>query len=172
VTAIPARQVERILRRRELAVLLPRSARIARLRLAVVALAATFLGGSALCSLLALANGPVGPTPYSPALTELRPLGGSTLVLAPQSLLDQHGRDYVVWELRGGRVCVEPESLAELPNGIAQVITLDGVRPPGSVREARTRGAYTVWWVNGARDVAGPCPLISPGARAEVTEGG
>jgi hypothetical protein len=172
VTAIPARQVERILRRRELAVLLPRTARIARLRLAVVALAVTFLGGSALCSLLALANGPVGPTTYSPALTELRPLGGSTLVLAPQSLLDQHGRDYAVWELRGGRVCVEPESLAELPEGISQVITLAGVRPPGSVREAKTRGAYTVWWVTGARDVAGPCPLISPGARAKVTEGG
>ena len=36
------------------------------------------------CSLLALANAPVGPTSYSPALTGLRPLvaDGSTLVLA------------------------------------------------------------------------------------------
>ena len=37
------------------------------------------------CSLLALANAPVGPTSYSPALTGLRPLvaADSTLVLAP-----------------------------------------------------------------------------------------
>ena len=39
------------------------------------------------CSLLALANAPVGPTSYSPALTALRPLvaDGSTLVLAPDT---------------------------------------------------------------------------------------
>ena len=73
-------------------------------------LAVAFLGAAAGSSALALANGPVGPATYSPALTELRPTLGrdSTLVLAPQHMLAaEHGRDYLVWELRGGRVCVE-----------------------------------------------------------------
>ena len=78
-------------------------------------LAVAFLGAAAGSSLLALVNGPVGPATYSPALTELRPaLGrGSTLVLAPQHMLAaEHGRDYLVWELRGGRVCVEAPPVA------------------------------------------------------------
>ena len=34
---------------------------------------------------------------------------GSTLVVAPRDLLDeQHGRDYLLWELRGNRICVVP----------------------------------------------------------------
>ena len=73
-------------------------------------LAVAFLGAAAASSVLALVNGPVGPATYSPALTELRPALGrdSTLVLAPQHMLSaEHGRDYLVWELRGGRVCVE-----------------------------------------------------------------
>jgi hypothetical protein len=173
-TAISARQVERILRRRGLAVLFPRAARLARLRLAVVVLAVTFLGGSALCSLVALANGPVGPTSYSPALTELRQyLGGSTLVLAPQALLDEHGRDYLVWELRGGRVCVEPENLEELPHGISSVITIGASTAPGpGLEQERASGAYTEWTPRLHGKPLGPCPLISPGARAEVTEAG
>ena len=67
------------------------------------------------CSLLALANAPVGPTDYSPALTGLRPLvaDGSTLVLASDRLLDEEqGERYIVWELRGGRVCIEAASEA------------------------------------------------------------
>ena len=74
---------------------------------AVLALAFVLAAGAS--SLLALANGPVGPSSYSPALTELRLSLGtrSTLFLASPTLLnDEHGRDYVVWELRGGRVCV------------------------------------------------------------------
>src|SRR5204863_3123242 len=64
------------------------------------AFAGAFLVAAGGCSVLALANGPVGPTTWSPALGELRPeIGsGSTLVLAPQSLLDEHGRDFLVWE--------------------------------------------------------------------------
>jgi hypothetical protein len=176
-TAPSARKTQQILRRRGIAVLFPGSARVARIRLALAGLAASFTLAAAGCSLVALANGPVGPSSYSPVLTGLRShLRGSTLVLAPQSLLDAHGRDYLVWELRGGRVCVEPEGLAEPPDGIAQIITVDGLRPPGDVRPAtgaaKGSGPYSVWWVRGAQDVAGPCPLISPGARAEVTGGG
>jgi len=176
-TAPTGRKTMQIVRRRGIAALFPRSARVARIRLGLALLGASFTVAAAGCSLLALANGPVGPSTYSPALTELRPyLGGSTLVLAPQSLLDAHGRDYLLWELRGGRVCVEPESLSELPDDVAQVITFDGLRPPGDVRPATgpAKGSppYSVWWVDGTQDVPGPCPLISPGARAEVAEGG
>ena len=92
-------------------------------------LAVAFLAAAAGSSALALANGPVGPATYSPALTELRPaLGrGSTLVLAPQRMLaEEHGRDYLVWELRGGRVCVDQmgaPSSSPPPHGAAHVIT-------------------------------------------------
>ncbi len=77
--------------------------------------AVVFLLAAAGCSLLALANAPVGPSSYTPALTELRPLvaADSTLVLASPELLDeQHGTPYIAWELRGGRVCIEPDDAA------------------------------------------------------------
>ncbi len=75
------------------------------------------------CALLALANAPVGPSSYSPALTGLRPLLAEdpTLVLAsPQLLADEHGTPYIAWELRGGRVCIAAaEEAGELPRGRA-----------------------------------------------------
>jgi hypothetical protein len=79
------------------------------------------------CSLLALANAPVGPTHYWPQLTEFRPLiaDDATLVLASPKMLDEeHGERYVAWELRGGRVCIEPGTDA---NGLG----LAGPPPPG-----------------------------------------
>jgi hypothetical protein len=173
-TAVGAGDVERIMRRRGLAALFPRSARLARLRLAVVAVAVAFVAAAAGCSLLALANGPVGPTEYSSALTELRPLRGSTLVLAPDSLLDAHGRDYIVWELRGGRVCVESaqahDTAGEDHKGINQLITFgDGEPPFGS--DGKEIDGVTLWEVSGDKPLGpGPCPLISPGARAEVAQ--
>ncbi len=98
------------------------------------ALALAFCAAAAACTVLALANGPVGPASYSPALTELRPKlrGGSTLVLASEHLLaDEHGRDYLVWELRGGRVCVRAEgSGGSAPAGIAHVITAEAAGAP------------------------------------------
>ena len=94
--------------------------------------AAVFILAAGTCSLLALANAPVGPTSYSPALTGLRPLiaDDSTLVLASDELLaDEHGAPLLAWELRGGRVCIEArESEA-------------GRRPPRGVRFVVTRGA-------------------------------
>ena len=56
-----------ILRRRSPALLLPGRARAAKLQLAIGALAAVFAVAAAGSSVLALANGPVGPTAYSPA---------------------------------------------------------------------------------------------------------
>ncbi len=69
-------------------------------------------GGSAA---LALANGPVGPTAYTPQLAELRANlpDGSIIVLAPDDVLaDEHGIDYLSWELRGHRLCIVPASAA------------------------------------------------------------
>jgi hypothetical protein len=127
-------------------------------------LAALFLLAAGGSSVLALANGPVGPSDYSPALAELRPkLGGeeaSTLVLAPKELLnEQHGRDYLVWELRGNRVCVEEQGLrpSEFPRGVSTVIRIG----EGEAVEPEAIGGF--------EEAAGPgpCPFIPGGARAD-----
>src|SRR3954451_20284219 len=133
------------------------------------------------CSVLALANGPVGPADYTPALTELRPdvRSGSTLVLVPQHVLaDEHGRDYVVWELRGGRVCVAAETPANNgaprsgprsapPSGIAHVITgRQATAPYAGFRLQRDAGPYELWARHPAPNGPGPCRLIAPEARA------
>lgn len=127
-----------------------------------------YLAAAGVCSLLAFANAPVGPTSYSPALTGLRPLlaGGSTLVLAPDSLLaDEQGERYIVWELRGGRVCIEPESSAggRPPTGIRFFVTEGGpTQPPfGRLTVRRRAGPYTVWERRGVLGGPSPCPLIA-----------
>ncbi len=115
-------------------------------------------GGS---GVLALANGPVGPSAYTAELAEARSqLGsGSTLVIAPQSLLrEQHGRDYLLWELRGNRLCiaVAPVDANELPTQISNVIAIgdgDAVAPAAVYSDDLS--------------VDGPCPLIAESARAD-----
>jgi hypothetical protein len=135
-------------------------------------LAVAFCGAAAACSVLALVNGPVGPATYSPALTELRPQlrQGSTLALVSQNLLaDEHGRDYVVWELRGGRVCVQAEGTqgGHPPAGIAHVVAGDQQRAPyAGFRLEQRSGPYTLWVRHPAPKGPGPCPLIAVGARA------
>jgi hypothetical protein len=121
-------------------------------------------GGS---GVLALANAPVGPSGYSPELAELRPeLGeGSTVVFAPPELLaDQHGRDYLVWELRGNRICVAEGVPAQPPRRASVlVVSLDGggaVVPQQLSRVAVPPGA-------GKR-----CPFIPDGARADPAADG
>ena len=138
------------------------------------ALAVAFVATAAGCSLLALVNGPVGPATYTPELTELRPALGahSTLVLAPEQLLaDEHGRDYLVWELRGGRVCVDQAgapSPSPPPHGAARVITQgSGEAPPFTELEFERRaGPYVLWRRQHAPRGPGTCPLISTGGRA------
>ncbi|HKB51957.1 MAG TPA: hypothetical protein VKC63_11080 [Solirubrobacterales bacterium] len=121
-----------------------------------------------ICSLLAFANAPVGPTSYSPALTGLRQLlaGGSTLVLAPGSLLaDEQGSRYIAWELRGARVCIEPESAAggRPPSGIRFFVTSSSPsrRPFAGLTLRRRAGSYTVWERHGVIGGPSPCPLIA-----------
>jgi hypothetical protein len=145
------------------------------------ALALAFCAAASACTVLALVNGPVGPAIYSPALTELRPelQHGSTLVLAQQDLLaDEHGRDYVVWELRGSRVCVAPEQprnnitadngyLPRPPAGIAHVITGAQRTPPFiDFRLERRSGPYVLWKRKPPPSGNGPCDLIAVGQRA------
>jgi hypothetical protein len=126
-----------------------------------------YLLAAGACSLLVLANAPVGPTSYSPKLTELRPLiaDDSTLVLAPDRLLDEeHGVPYVAWELRGGRVCIERESAApaKAPSGVRFVVTWGDVGPPfASLAQLRDAGPYVLWERNGPIGGPSPCPLIA-----------
>jgi hypothetical protein len=126
-----------------------------------------YLLAAAACSLLAFANAPVGPTSYSPALTGLRPLVGtdSTLVLAPDDLLaDEHGERYIAWELRGGRVCIEPESAAggAPPAGIRFFVTEGTARAPfRGLRRRRLASPYLLWERRGPLGGPSPCPRIA-----------
>ena len=127
-----------------------------------------YIAAAGACSLLAFANAPVGPTSYSPALTDLRPLiaADPTLVLAPDRLLDEeHGSRYIAWELRGGRVCIEPESAAGgAPRpGVRFVVSFG---PPDRVpftglRLRRRSGPYILWERRGSARGPSPCPLIA-----------
>jgi hypothetical protein len=128
-----------------------------------------YLLAAAGCSLLALANAPVGPSDYSPALTGLRPIvaDGSTLVLASERLLDdEHGERYLVWELRGNRVCVEPAGRARAgerpPPGVRYVVAEAGRRPPfAGLRLRRDADPYLLWEARDVPGGAGACPLIA-----------
>jgi len=133
-----------------------------------VAALVLYLFAAGACSLLAFANAPVGPISYSPALTGLRPLlaSSSTLVLASDRLLEEeHGARYVVWELRGGRVCIESESVrgGRAPSGVRFVITEGpSTGPPfRDVTLRRRAGPYLLWEWRGALAGPGPCPLIA-----------
>jgi hypothetical protein len=131
-------------------------------------LAAVFVIAAGLCSLLALVNAPVGPTSYSPHLTELRPLlaADSTLVLASDQLLaDEHGTPYIAWELRGGRVCIKATSeTGGAPlRGVRFVVTEgDGSKPPyPRLRVVRVSPPYILWEATGPVASQSPCPLIA-----------
>lgn len=128
---------------------------------------ATYVLAAGACSVLAFANAPVGPTSYSPALHALRPLLGAepTLVLAPLRLLEEEqGARYIAWELRGGRVCIEPRgpAVSDPPPGVRYVVaTGPPSRPPFErLTVVRRAGPYTVWERQGVRGGPSPCPLI------------
>jgi hypothetical protein len=138
-----------------------------RARLATAA-ATPFIVAAGVCSLLALANAPVGPTTYSPALTGLRPLiaDDSTVVLASEQLLaDEQGTPYIAWELRGGRVCIETAAEADgaPPPGVRFVITEGGPGEPPfpGLRVRRAAPPYVLWEVTEPVRGKSPCPLIA-----------
>ncbi len=102
------------------------------------------------CSLLALANAPVGPTSYSSTLSEYRKVVGEgpTLVLAsPQLLEEEHGEPFLAWELRGGRVCVKSTEDPSLPPGVRFVV--------------RDEGGWTLTRVEDPPPGRTSCPLIA-----------
>jgi hypothetical protein len=119
------------------------------------------------CSLLAFANAPVGPSSYSPALTGLRPLVAedSTLVLASPTLLaDEHGTPYVAWELRGGRVCIAAEGALDAPpHGVRFVVTRGaaGEAPFPGLTVRKVAPPYVLWEVTGPVAANSSCPLIA-----------
>jgi hypothetical protein len=130
--------------------------------------AAAFLLAAGGSSVLALVNGPVGPSGYSPALAELRPQLGprSLVVFAPAELLDeQHGRDYLAWELRGNRICVEELPADGPPRAPAGAGALTVSLEDGAVVPEALQGAARV------PDAEEPCPLIPDRARADPSAG-
>ena len=160
-------QARRIVGRRALSYAFPGRARVARLRLAAAALAVLFVAGAGVSSLVALANGPVGPRGYSPALAELRTNlpSGSIAVVAPHELLaDQHGADWIAWELRGNRICVV-DAGDRRPAGTSATLTValdeDGAVVPVGPPERSEAPAGR-----------GHCPLIPDAARADPSAGG
>jgi hypothetical protein len=134
---------------------------------ALALVAGLFALAAGVCSALALANAPVGPTSYSPALTGLRPLvaSDSTLVLASPALLaDEHGTPYIAWELRGGRVCIAAEGeLDHLTPGARFVVTRGNAdKPPFPGLDVReVTPPYVLWEVTGPIAAKSPCPLIA-----------
>lgn len=134
----------------------------------VAAALALYLLAAGVCSVLALANAPVGPTSYSPALAELRPLVafGSTVVLGSRELLDdQHGTPYLAWELRGGRVCIQPDNEAggSPPPGVRFVIARGSPTDPPfeALRVRLVDPPYVLWERLGPVHGPSPCPLIA-----------
>lgn len=113
-----------------------------------------FVLAAGVCSLLALANAPVGPTSYSSTLSEYRRLVGEgpTLVVAsPQLLNEEHGTPFLNWELRGGRVCiVSYGEEKKLPPGIRFVIWQDFEGADWALRK-----------VSDPLPGKSPCPLIA-----------
>jgi hypothetical protein len=114
--------------------------------------AGVFIAAAGLCSLLALANAPVGPTSFSSKLSEYRKVVGEgpTLVVASLQLLaEEHGSPFLSWELRGGRVCIQSSEEA-------------GGKPPAGVRFVIREGDdWTLTRVAHPRPGKTPCPLIA-----------
>ena len=127
------------------------------------------------CSLLALANAPVGPTAYSPALTGLRPLVAAARPwCSPPTGCSTRNRAsrYIAWELRGGRVCIEPASEApgrdrrparRPPAGVRFVVTEGGDRRAALRRPAPAprAGPYLLWETTRPPRGQSDCPLIA-----------
>jgi len=130
---------------------------------------AAFAAAAGLCSVLALANGPVGPADYTTKLTELRgEIGaGPTFVLAdPELLEERHGTEFIAWELRGGRVCIAPTSRAggPPPRGVRYVIAPESIGPEPPFRglaDVRPAGPWHLWQRLGRLRSASDCPLIA-----------
>jgi hypothetical protein len=143
--------------------------------IAVAAVAGAFVVAAGASSVLALGNAPVGPDSYSPGLARMRSAfeGQPTLVLAdPEALADEHARDFLAWEARGGDpVCIEPAPRAATstppPDGIRFVVTTTGETEPPFANLSRRREElpYTLWERRGR--VGGRAPDGPQGSPSE-----
>jgi hypothetical protein len=127
-----------------------------------------YLAAAAGCSLLVLANAPVGPSSYSSTLTSLRSeVGeGPTLVLTSRQLLeDEHGVPYITWEMRGGRVCIDATDEAgnQPPSGVRFVVAEATPNQPPfpGLRVKRIAQPYVLWERTAPVHGHSPCPLIA-----------
>ena len=119
-------------------------------RFALPVTAALFVAAAGVCSLLALANAPVGPTSYSASLSDYRKVVGEgpTLVIAsPQLLEEEHGEPFLAWEMRGGRVCIESTAEPKVPPGVRFLVLEAGDR--WALKRVRPRPGKP------------PCPLVA-----------
>ncbi len=120
-------------------------------RLARPLVAVLFVLAAGACSLLALANAPVGPSSYSSKLSEYRQVVGEgpTVVFAsPHFLEEEHGEPFLAWELRGGRVCIRStEDIRAVP-GVRFVI-------------ADTDGGWVLQRTPAHHLGKSPCPLVA-----------
>jgi len=114
------------------------------------AAAALFIAVAGVCSLLALANAPVGPTSYSSSLSEYRRLvgeGPTVIYASPQLLKEEHGEPFLAWELRGGRVCIQSTEEPKVPPGVRFAIW--------------DEGDWTLKRVSDPDPGKSPCPLVA-----------
>ena len=140
-----------------------------------------FLVGAAGSSALALVNGPVGPSTWTPALLEFSAQIAADepiLTVVDDEMADHNGRDLVTWELRGHEVCVishEEVSAATVSDkAFGAVVVIGELDQPLPVvgrldqagRESSGGLEYTLY---DAKLVgADPdCPFIADGDRAE-----
>jgi hypothetical protein len=134
--------------------------------IAVAAIAGAFVVAAGASSVLALGNAPVGPTDYSPGLARMRSAfeGRPTVVLAdPQALADEHARDFLAWEARGGDpACIEPAQASAVsappPDGFRFVVTTTGeAEPPfADLALRRDEPPYALWERRGPVDAPAP----------------
>ncbi len=153
--------------------------------LAVPAFALAFLAAAAGSTALALVNGPVGPTSWTPALLEFAgQLEGDEPVLAvvDDELADQNGRDLVTWELRGREVCVisqeEVSSGTVSGKAFGAIVVIGELDQPLPVvgrleqldRQSSDDLDYTLYRATLTGTDPG-CPFVADGDRAEPASG-
>ena len=140
-----------------------------------------FLAAAAGSSALALVNGPVGPSRWSPALTEFNQSIGDEPILAVAEdglITEQNASDLISWELRGHEVCVvserDAQSDAFANRSYGAVVVVGEVETPlpvvGRLEEVASEDGYKLFDAT----LAGPapdCPFIADGNRAEPSDG-
>ena len=128
--------------------------------------AVAFVAVAAFSSGLALANAPVGPRDYTPAVRDFneRFAGRPTLLLAPVDVIaDEHGADFYGWELReAAPACVAAASRGDAsspaPAGFRLVVDVDGgssAAPFRGLERIGERDGVMLWRVPRERVGAG-----------------